>query len=240
MIDYEEIERYVNDQMNEVEKSAFKNKLKADDKLQEEVKVYSDVVLNLKRKYENIDEVNKLKLTLANKGNEYFKEDGGGKIIHLKKYLMAAAAIAAIFVVGFFIFGPKESLYDQYAQFNPVNVQVKGDLDQDLVDGVRKYNAKEFLESDKFLRSYLKNYPEDVQIHFVMGSSYMQQEKHDNALIIFGSDIIQNSIFKYKADWYIALIYLKQGNTEECKKILNLINQNSSYYSDAQSLMREL
>ncbi|MFT5891542.1 MAG: hypothetical protein ACI9Y7_001646, partial [Dokdonia sp.] len=65
-------------------------------------------------------------------------------------------------------------------------------------------------------------------------------ENYADAEQIFVNLSTGNSVFKYKAQWYNALNFLKQGDTDRCKQILQDLPQEAENYKNAQELLKKL
>ncbi len=237
MINYEDIERFCKNQMSSEEKLAFEKKLLLNDELQTEVELYKNNIIPLEHKYKHSRAEQDLAQNLNKLGEEYFQPKKTQKLA--LTWILRTAAVAAIVIIGLFIFNPKADLYKEYAQHQMLDVQTKGSSNAFLKAGVTYFNSKNYTQAEESLESYLEQ-ENDVQLKLYLGISKLELEKFEEALSVFYSADIQESIFKDKADWYIALTHLKEEETEACKTVLNKISSESEFYSEAQDLLKAL
>src|SRR5687767_6430080 len=104
------VARYMENDMDEAERAAFKERLVSDTALQEQVKAYEDIHQGLKMKLSNHDE---LQATLTGLNKQYFREES--KVISIKPAIKWLSGIAAILVIGLMIWAPwNANLYETY------------------------------------------------------------------------------------------------------------------------------
>lgn len=240
-LDYEIIEKYLNGDLSAKELEDFNVKLETDNLFKQEVALYKEINNSLKNKYQHKEKEENLKQSLDKMGTKYFqKEAQKKKSLPFKRYLLRISSIAAIIIISFFLLKPQTSLYDQFAEHANLEIQVKGDNDEILLNASKLYNSEKYSEAIPLLEEYLRLNPEDTEIQISLGIALLESNKNEDAIVIFEHVNSQNNIFKNKAIWYLALANIKLDHKEESKKYLESIPAESFYYKKAQKLLKKL
>lgn len=237
---FEEIERYVNGDMSGQELTDFKSQLSVDEELQEHVALYLKTILPLEKKHQHEVDRQVLKGTLENMGGKYFQKQSSSKTIMLNRYWKYAAAIAALLIVGYLMFNNGHPTYEQFAQHSALNVQAMGDNTENLIKASDLFNDQNYAEALPLLNRYLEEHPSDAEILLAKAIALIEVDRTDAAREILKNNALQQSIFKDKAIWYGALISLKKGELNDCKKKLLQIKKRSNQYESAQELLNAL
>jgi hypothetical protein len=240
-LDYEIIEKYLNKELSSTELDEFNKKLNTDDNFKQEVALYKEVNLSLKNKYKNLQKEEDLKVSLKGIGNKHFqKEEKSTKSIPLKSYFLRISSIAAILIISFFLLKPQTSLYDQFAEHSNLEIQVKGDNDESLLNAAELYNTKSYTEVIPVFKEYLKSNPTDYEIQMSLGIALLETDKSKEAFLIFEIIYKQDNVFKNKATWYLALVNVKTDRKEIAKVYLESIPKDSFYAKKAKKLLNKL
>lgn len=244
-INYEIIEKYLAEELSLEEINDFNKELETNEEFKKEFELYKEINTSLTNKYSNLQKENKLKNTLETLGNKHFKKEEVIKAIEqksnsVKKYLFSISSIAAIFALAFFLLKPQANLYDQFAEHSLLEIQVKGNSEENLLQAAEYFNNAEYNLAIPLLEDYLKENPKDLEIKITLGISLLEKNKIDEAIAIFTEVYNKNNIFKNKAKWYLALAHLKNTENSKAKNYLSKITKNSFYYSKANKLLDKL
>ena len=112
---YIEFESYLKNELTEIEKIAFEEKLQSDADFKQEFEIYKALETSLSSKFKNEESEQELRKTLTNLGTQFIKEEVStkkkSKVISLFNYkkLMVAASIALL--ISFFIFKNGRDIY---------------------------------------------------------------------------------------------------------------------------------
>lgn len=242
-INYENIEKYLNNELTNQELEDFNLQIKNDTNFKEEVELYIEINKSLNNKYSNLKAENDLKNTLSQISEKHFVKNSStseNKTIPMKSYFLKISSIAAILVIGFFLLKPQTSLYNQFAEHSALEIQVKGSNEEDLLKASKFFNHKKFESAIPLFESYLRQHPEDSEIQISLGISLLEENNIEDAQLVFEHVYNQNNIFKNKALWYLALSSLKNKDTKQVKDYLNKISKESSYFKKSLKLLKKL
>ena len=139
-IDYEIISLYLDGKLSLEQNLEFEKKLETDEVFKKEYDLYIDVQNTLSKKYNNEQKVEDLKKSLKEITTPEIQiEEKTQSKTFIESNLFKIIALAAVFAIGFFIMKPETSLYNQYAQHNSLEVQVKGENEALLLEDMADY-----------------------------------------------------------------------------------------------------
>lgn len=261
-LEYNNIERYFNNELTGEELSTFEERLKTSSSLKEWVELYKDLdLINNEEEWIHFKgDLATLKKEVAqfqSKETKVFseklkkwrqeQEEGTSKIKRywLKPLITSAAAILLIAV---FLLYPKDedllSLYDQYNNWNDLpSLTVKGVNEEAVIQLERRFNTKDYqsvIERSQILLETQNSATSQILLY--QGVSYIEVTSYDKAIVTFDSLIQSNTIDFHKGYWYKALVFLKQEQKENCIKVLEIIVANPTYFKhkEATRLLKEL
>ncbi len=244
-INYEIIEKYLAKELTSEELSNFNNELKNNSDFKKEVELYIEVNKSLTKKYKNIDKENALKKTLHTISQKHFnleslEDEKNNKKIPLKNYFLRISSIAAIFLIAFFLLKPQTNLYDKYAEHSALEIQVKGENDQTLLEAAKYFNDEKYAKAIPFFENYLKENKNDIEIQMSLGIALLENNHAKKSITIFKQIYNQDNVFKNKATWYLALANIKDDKNIQAKEYLKLIPEDTFYSKKAKKLLKEL
>lgn len=241
---YIEFESYLKNELTEIEKIAFEEKLQSDADFKQEFEIYKALETSLSSKFKNEESEQELRKTLTNLGTQFIKEEVStkkkSKVISLFNYkkLMVAASIALL--IGFFIFKNGNPVYSDFANHTNLEFTVRGDNNQTITNAETAFNAKNYKTAFAQLTVLEAQFPNDIEIQLYKGICLLEMDKFSQAETIFETISKGNSAFLTKATWYKALSYLKQEQFEACKNTLKTIPESAEEYTQAKKLLRKL
>lgn len=238
----ERIDRYLTGAMDSAERQAFEAELTADAQLAEDVILQRDMGAFLRRR----EHRNALQAQLRDIGRAHFQaEKKEAKITPMSRRrilwigAMAAAAGLALFLLRPLLFPP--SLFDQYAEYPALALAQKSSAGPaDWSAAETAFNSGRYAAAEMPLEQYLAAYPTDMQAQLYLGICKMELDKHTEARQIFGELVQGGESFKDYAQWYMALSYLKAGDAAACRRVLDGIPTDSSFYEKARALASRL
>ncbi len=211
----EKIERYVNNEMSVDERQTFEAEMEKDLEFKKEVEAY----IKIFNGFEELNFRKRLKLI-----GENYKQGGGMIAMDRRPYISyaMAASVAIILFAGLYfftnLFKPEtEIVFNDY--YRPETL-ARGECPQDLA-AFPLYNDKKYEEALKAVNS-LK--PDSILcVTYFKGLVELALNKKEavDDLKLAATSI--NNNIRDKAEWYLALALLKQGNKEEAIKMLQKI-----------------
>lgn len=251
------IEKYLNGELEGEDKQRFEAQLQEDTALQQTVKIYqemrglynendwklsdSDQFATTKKHlaYLQSEKGKAMKQAVLEAETAYFSASSLG----VKKLIMWAGSIAAILVIGFFVlFQSKklgsDQLYSQYHnQWEELpSLTLRSETTQ-LSDIEDVFVNKEYTKALNLLQGYITAEPEKVnsQILLYLGVTQLELAKADQAILTFKQLANSDTVDAEKAQWYIALAYLKMDNKSKAKVALNLLLNDSMKFKDEEA-----
>jgi len=242
--DLEKTEQYLNNEMSPAERKEFELQIARDEELRNYIQLYNSIDHTMKAENTSPGE-NELRQTLQQMSKKYFAGEGNVKQGSFKKWMAIAASVIILVSTGiYFLFQNKptaENLYARYAQHDAVNIQLRGTADDSLAQSAaNKFNGQHYAEALPLLQQYLIIQPGDVQMKFTEAICYMELNRFKDAATVFSELASGNSAYAAAAQWYQALLALKEKDLPKCRSILNSIPQSSSFFTKAQELKGKL
>lgn len=234
--DIDLIERALDNDLSDAEKLEFDQELKNSK--------------TFKQAYE--DQLNLLGHLVAHKKQEIrkelkelytdFKKDRANnetpRQIHFLKYGIAASIIIAASVSFWVINRESKSsfeLYNEYYEPFHGGPLLRGEEEDSVQMALSAYYGKDYQ-----LALSLFSTLEHPKKLLLIGNCYLNLERYEEAEKAFMSEL-QNTKSDYHepAKWYLALLYLKQGEKDKAEKLLKEFNE-GYYYQKAAEVLEEL
>jgi tetratricopeptide (TPR) repeat protein len=239
------IERYNAGEMSEDEAKWFRNELKGNNKLREEVYLRKQTDEILK----NQDIISlRTKLSAIEKARE--KKIPASKSRKSPVYLKYAAVMAFLVAIGAIaIFSGRDLSNDEivnkyYKEYAPPTVHRTGTsiTNADFALAVEFYNTHDYEKAVTLFNKVLKSNPRDMQSVLLKGISNFEYQQYPEAKQSF-ADVISdnNNLFIETAEWYLALCYVKTNEKNEAIQHLEAIkNEDGIYKNEARKILRKL
>jgi hypothetical protein len=160
------------------------------------------------------------------------------------KTIMAAAAFLLIgfFVSKIFLNTPKQSMQSLYAsnfKIEPLSLERGGSQDS-IFQIATFFSTKSYDSTIAYLQKYLSTHPNDSKLDMVKAMCYLEKNNFDSTQNILTGIINQNNSFKEKAQWYLAMTFLKQGNKSKVLEMCNSFEKQHFYYTKAQAILKTI
>lgn len=245
MSEYEEIEKYLNNDLSAEELSAFELQMQQDAPFAERVKLYTHI-------YHDIEDSEKelqLKQILEANSKKYFQKNMNRKTAPpvIKSRQVVLMAILAAAVVLFFVFRPfftgtqsTDEILNEYNGFQKISFAQRSQENNDtllLIEDL--YNNKNF---DGALQQIFmwNSLHDDTELRMLEGRTLLFLKKYPNALNIFEQVSKGQSSFKNEALFFLGLAYLGKGNKDSCVIKLKTIPSDAGTYSKAAEIINKL
>lgn len=237
----ERIDRYLSGAMEAAEKQRFEQEISDDAQLAKDLAVQRDMAHFLKHQTKK----SALHTQLQGIGDEYFKpQQASGKIIPMpqRRWIGIASAVAAAAVILLLLwqFWSAPSLYDEFAQHQPLALSSKSVAAPNWTETEIAFKSGDYAKAESQLVQYTDQFPDDRLARLYLGICKMELNKTAEARLIFQDFTGAEASLKDFADWYVALNELKAGNEAACRTALKAIAPTSSFFGRAQLLLSRL
>lgn len=210
---FEEIEGYLSGTLAKEAAKAFEERMAQDSDLQAEVALHASLHKELKNSKE-IEFRDLLNTIATEKDTRPKKGFFPWKV---------AASIALLVAAGFYFYmnsSNDTNLYEEFFSPYPVEDQMRGAHDAQRDAALKLYADAAYEEAAKELQPLLKNGGNDVQLQLYYGTSLLQLNKVEEAVVLFEN--IPSASARYEtAQWYLAMAYLKKEDFPASQQVLN-------------------
>ncbi|GAB5525515.1 MAG: hypothetical protein Roseis2KO_33870 [Roseivirga sp.] len=159
-----------------------------------------------------------------------------------KWYWLAASLIIVLVTFGWLTQrNDSDDIFDRYFDPYPAENRVRGESGKENQQAVFKfYEEGDYLRVIELLEKSLASETESRGQQLYLGNAYLASGQPDKAIKTF-EGIEKNSSYYMDAQWYLALSYLKNGNSSGAIIVLkSMLNERSLYASSARELLQEL
>jgi hypothetical protein len=235
---YLSFESYLNNELSVEEKIAFESRLQNDYDIKEKFEIYKESNQFLKTKFS--PETVTFKENLKSIAKESFVENKPkkGKIIQLRTFAYAIAAIFVLFF-GLQIFQDNTPEYGNYNQHEQAHFTERGNTIQSLKLAQEAFNNKKYKVAITNFEMVLKEHPRP-EIKYFYAISLLEDNRFVDSELVLNDIVKSKSIYTNTATWYLALSKLKQKNYKSCKEILLTIPTDYEDYNQVEKLLKSL
>ncbi|OQX80858.1 MAG: hypothetical protein B6D61_01420 [Bacteroidetes bacterium 4484_249] len=220
---------------------------KCENELADELKEHVDQCPGCKKQilelYGNLKEIEKHNLIPDTSSDN-------SKVIPInKKFVYGIAAFIIILLsvaaIVYFTNGTKpdnQQLFAEYFEPYPDVITTKG-INEDLLSaGMYYYNIAKYDSAVMFYDKILENGTQKPEVLFYKGICFLALGKEEDAILNLSKVVSDNNNpYNKPATWYLALVYLKMGESKNAKRILsNIINSNTVYDKKASAILHKL
>lgn len=224
--EFEAIERYLQGNMPETERTAFEESLAEDKDFQRTVENYRNLIEGI--------ESTSLKYAMDRFHDEMETSDSAGESNPKKnypfvKYLIAASVLLAIGLTSWFVAtrqSPQEELFAAYFEPDPGLITPMSSTGQyDFYVGMIKYKRGDYEEAINKWVPLLNAKPQNDTLNYFLGVAYLALGNEDKALPYLKTSV-ENDGFSFIDDtyYYLGLAYLKNENREAAIRALQQSN----------------
>ncbi len=261
-----EMNRYLNDEMDELERKRFERKLENDEKLRKELVLEKELrevlnedsdytVFNSQQKNEELsalktklrsDEYQELSNTIKSVGKEYLENEEATKPRkNYYKYISLAAVLVLFFGIYFSQINTSlDSYYEANVNWNELpSFTEKGQQEDLFSQGEMAFKASNYEEAIAKFTQIETTHELYVYSLQYLGASYDLLNKNDKAITTFQKLAnIGNTHQHSKGNWYEALMHLKNNDREKAITTLEKSAKNPKAYKhkEAKELIEEI
>jgi len=234
-------ERYLGAEMDAGERTEFEAALASNEELRNDVELY----ISINKTMSASPNENELRETLQQMNKKYF---AGGAVVKrgsFRTWMAVAATLLLLVTAGFYFLFPAkpsaEKLYAQFAVHDPLHIQQRGNtVDSLATNAANTFNDKHYIKALPLLQQYLQQQPDDIQVKSALAICYMETGAYMDAEKIFSAMASGQTAYAETAQWYLALMALKQKDIAQSRTYLQKITATSPYFTRAKELLEKL
>jgi TolA-binding protein len=246
MKDLEHLVRYLDGELNELDKQVLIEKLKKDPSLSEKLELIKDLDQLMGDKH-----LASFEESLKEVENIYFNANIQEKSTFSQKFrvIVRVAAIVVVVVssLAYFYFTEmrplsNDKLFATYYEKMPADFSTRSATapDDDFMKAVRLYNENKFSEAIVEFVQILKTDPSNNAAKLFLGICYTETQNYNDAAVLFKNILVQkDTIFEEHASWYLSLCYIKINKPALAKPLLDKLISTRSFYMDKASELKK-
>ncbi len=152
------------------------------------------------------------------------------------KYIVSTTLVL---LLGFISCNTGTPTYTDYTH-KPMNVSVKGN--SETLEKVQKlFNDKDYETANTHLSRLAGYYVKNAEVQLYYGITFLELDQYPLAIVTFDKILrYKDSGFVDDAQWYLALVALKQNDFDTCKSYLEQIPEDSNFHEKASELLANL
>lgn len=242
MIEDAVLEKYLSNQLTPEERTSFEAELDTNENLQLRLKILKSQKSFLKNK----DAISNSKSAIHDISQKFRQQDDG-KLVKKRNNLIyiIPSAIAALLLVGLFLrplisATDTSTLYTEYFQPTELSLLTKSEANDELQQSAElSFNQKNYTEAIAHLNKLIEEDPTSQLYVYSLAVAKLGAGQNAQAI----SELEQfksHPLYGSAAQWYSALAHLKMDNVDAAKSLLNNISSQSSYFSSARQLLKDL
>lgn len=247
---YDQVESYLADAMSADERRIFEQQMDADPALRAEVLLHQEVTETLRG--EKVHELRKVlkevdqNFQITDTANPTYNQV---RTLPFRRLLAIAAAVAAM-VVTVFVLMPdaamsNDDLFAQhYEPYKMILNQRSADdaesTEQLVKAAVMAYETKDYKQAAVLFETLLAQQPHSETFQLYHAITLISSDDAGSAIEPLNKLLSNASpLFVEQSRWYLAMAYLKSGNTNGAKSTLQAIEKGAFQFAAAQQILKE-
>jgi tetratricopeptide (TPR) repeat protein len=238
------IEQFLANEMAPAERAAFKNELRSNPELGQELKlaesidsaIYNEDVIDLRQKL----------IAAINAGRVAEKEVPVVRM-NSRKWWYAAASLIALVAVTATLYlqtnrnNSTDSLFSQFYSSENIVDLTRGD--ENIVEAVIKFQQKDYITASELFKRILEKDNSNIAVWFYFGIANIETMNYDNSIKAFNTIIKHNdNLYIEHAEWYLGLCYLKNNQKDKAidQFVVIASNPDNFHHQEAQNILDKL
>ncbi|VXB27510.1 conserved hypothetical protein [Flavobacterium sp. 9AF] len=232
-------DQYLANEMTRQEKLDFENQLQIDEELKEEFELYRATDYYLQNEFSSETENFKNNLKIISRQYHDASKEKKKKIIPISYRWYAVAASLLLFLSIWFFMKNTIPEYSDFNEHEKAYFTERGETDINLKQAEEAFNNKNYKIAIASFES-INRKELGVEEKLIYAVALLEEDQFVKAESILQNIKSQNTVFKNKALWYLAMSKLKQKEYEDCKVFLEEIPKEAEEYKGAQILLSKL
>lgn len=236
----EDIEAYLNGEMDAVQKQEFEQQLTTDAQLKkqvEELRFLQTTIDKHLQAEQTLPELKKILTPLTQTHFHKAEQQKGGRVISMNR-VFAAIALAASVILIFFLFLPGVSV-DGYPVDDMSGAITRGN-ETELAKAAQLFNDEKYAEAVAAFQHLKTESPDDATINYHLGISLVKTKNFTDALTLFESLAKGESVYKDDANFFAALSAYNLQQNDKAKEYAAAVKKESKYYKYAKAVLKKI
>lgn len=236
----EDIEAYLNGEMDAVQKQEFEQQLTTDAQLQKQVGELRFLQTTIDKHLQAEQTLPELKKILTPLTQTHFhkaEQQKGGKVISMNR-VFAAIALAASVILIFFLYLPGVSV-DGYPVDDMSGAITRGN-ETKLAKAAQLFNDGKYAEAVTAFQKLKAASPDDATINYHLGISLVKTKNFTDALTLFEALAKGESVYKEDAIFFAALSAYNLQQNDKAKEYAAAVKKESKYYKYANAVLKKI
>lgn len=236
--DYMKIDRYLQGELPEEEQQALEARLLEEPELAAELEMRQQMNTYLQTQAQLPD----LRDKMAALSQEHFGQLDKPKVRQLaRRRLFYTVALAAAFALLFLLWDPfgSANLYPQFADHPQLALVEKGDQEVLATQAEQAFEAGDYQTAYDALTGLRNQQVDDPQVLLALGISALELGQLEEARQTFEQLADGQTTLREYGSWYLILTYLKEGNVETTKTLLQQTVFTDSFLDSKAKLLQQ-
>ncbi|MEL6560411.1 MAG: hypothetical protein AAFQ94_19630 [Bacteroidota bacterium] len=238
-----QIEDYLNGQMDAADKDAFERQMSSEEGLKAEVEKHR----LLKEAMGDADlmafqeKLGRVSLELKEEAIQPSRQSFSYQLIFKYAAAFLLLIVSIIAVISFLPNDQSGQLFQDYYTPYPLESSLRGSEESaELIVVKQQYKNEQYVEITSDLERLSVYYEQDHSLKLYLASCYLEQAQLQKAKRVL-SQIPVDDHYRSKAEWFLALISIKEGKKEEALILLKQLSKSDSFYTEsAMDILKEL
>ena len=250
---YEQIEKYWNQELSDAELATFEHALQTDEALRRLVNLYETGSNALARQAATETQQATLQTTLEQLGKEYFTtaplEKKRARLSVRARRMWQLVAAASILILAFVVglkwyasqYYTTEILVAQNYHPIPVPATLSGNDQNLLQPGYQAYRQKNYPAALRFFTAIRSDNPQYTEAQLFAGYTYFESGQYAQAIQAFDRVLMRNDArYLENAEWHRLLAALASNDNNATPYLSTILNNpQHAYYKEAQGLQKQ-
>lgn len=233
---FNSVQDYIDGLLDAEDLARFEERLAVDVDLQNEVNRQQEIRGILTKRL--LSKEKDLQDTLAQVSHD-FRSKPRGIMVRMKRYIIVTSAACVLILVGLFFMDRTNELYALPEMQSEI---VRGQEQNEWYENaVVAFNNGKYAVARENLEAILKDDPDQVQVQYYLGLSYIGEKKWKSAIAVLRPIADGTSVFGYEAQYYLAVSYYKNGEGAKAVPLLKyLCEEDGLWCEKANKLMEKI
>ncbi len=241
-MEFEKIERYLNNELDSQEKEIFEKQISEDKQLAAAINVYK--LIDEEMQNDPTQESGTIE-TIKVLSKKHFQQEKSPiiSINRIFKISAVAASILGLLFVGKWFFAPdnvsKEELLAMHFSKENISLTERGSNEDTLYLVEQYFNNNQPQKVLNFIQPYLVNHP-DAELEMIETRAFLQLNQSKEAIANASVISVGQSSFKYESMLLMAVAYSQLNDWENATNTLRQIPPTAIAYDRAKSFLQDI